>query len=475
MDQTKLDLIKQAQEYAKIIYKNHYRLSGENVYEHALRVSEKLLKSGIKDEKIIVASLLHQTLGTPNIDKELVCNEISNKFGKDVLEIVKNYHELQTTKISHEGTQGLNDKLIIQTYINLVKDLRVLLIRLADKADNIDTAYALSRELGLKMAGRALYLYAPIARLLQLGNLYKDLENGGFKVLHPNKFYTIEQAVKQKLPQLEAFFSENIPAVQELLKENGIESEINYRIKHIYSIYKKVQKYHLKVDKKNPDFSQIYDISAMRIIVETLEDCYKAEDLMNQIWEQQLDFRDDYIKTPKPSGYQSLHNVYKTDNGDFIEVQIKTKQMHEFNEFGLASHVFYKIGDKFKKNLKDNPDFIKEFSNWKQEQEIDESGSKITQFEAKTYAFTPKGDIIEIPAGGCVVDFAYGVHTSVGNSCSGALVNGQIQKLNYVIKTGDTVEIKTSPTRKKPNRDWLDFVKSERAKTNIRKELRLSE
>jgi GTP pyrophosphokinase len=469
------NLIEQAKQFAQKLYKDHYRISGENVYFHALRVSERLAKTGVKDEKLTIAAILHLALEIPQDNKAETIQQIEELFGHEVLEVIKAYTELHITKVTHEGSHGLNDKYIVQTYINLVKDLRVLLIRLADKVDNINTAYALPRELGIVVAQKALYVYAPIARLLQLSSIYKILENGAFKILYPDKYYEIEQLLNEKMPKLQEFFAQEIPVIKDLLAENGIKADITYRIKHLYSIYKKAQKYMLKEGADaNPKYSEVYDISAMRIVVDSVEDCYEVEDLMNRIWEQQDKFRDDYIKDPKQSGYQSLHNVYQTDKGDFVEVQIRTREMHEFNEFGSASHIFYKIGDKFKKNLKENPNFVKELSDWKKNQEMDESSSQIKHFESKVYAYTPKGDIIEIPAGGCVLDFAYGVHTSVGNGCIGAIVNGQMQKLTHVIKTGDTVEIKTSNTRKKPNRDWLDFVKSEKAKTHIRKELRLN-
>lgn len=465
--------LKTASLFAKKLYKDFTRLSGENAYEHALRVTRKLIDSNITDENVLVASLLHLAFETPNINKKELTSQLKEAFGEDILQIIQIYNELHSIKVAHEGTQGLNEKLIIQTYMNLAKDIRVLLIRLADRADNIETAYALPRELGIQVAQRSLYVYSPIARLLQLNTITKELENGGFKILYPSRFYEIEQEIKEKLPHLEEFLNKNIPVIKEILLESGINCEITYRIKHIYSIHKKSQKYISSGLATSKNLSEIYDISAMRIIVDTTELCYKTEDILNKLWERQDKLRDDYILSPKPSGYQSLHNVYKTEDGSFVEIQVRTHEMNELNKFGKASHLAYKLGDKFKKNMQENPNFLKDVSGWSKELETNEGITKIKHFENKVYVFTPKGDIIEIPNGGCIVDFAYGVHTKIGNSCVGGLVNGVIQKLNYVLKTGDVVEIKTSLSKRKPNHDWLKFVKSDKAKVHIRKELRI--
>lgn len=462
--------VQKAKNFAKSLHTKDSRLSGENVYDHTLRVHNKLKDSGVTDDNILIAALLHQALTySTEVEKEIL-----KEFGEDVTNIVRGYNALSEKKVAHEGTQGINEKYIIQTYLNLAKDLRVLLIRLADKADNIETAFALTRKHRKQVAERAFYVYAPITRLLGLSSLTKDLENGAFKVLYPKEYFLIETAITDRKPTIEKFFRENIPVVKDLLKEEGIKADISYRIKHIYGIYRKAKHLAGKGLKKiGKDYSGVYDIAAMRVIVDTEENCYKTEALLCELWDSIVEVRDDYIKNPKPSGYKSIHNHHIADDSLQIEVQIRTKEMHEINEYGPASHVYYKVGESLKKNLGRSDDILKELSQWKEEQLNNEGDTSLDQFTDNVYAFTPKGDIIELPKGSSVIDFAYGVHTGIGNSCVGAVVNGEIVKLDYQIRNGDQVIIKTLSSKKLPSRDWLKFAKSARTKAHIRKALRI--
>jgi len=208
-------------------------------------------------------------------------------------------------------------------------------------------------------------------------------------------------------------------------------------------------------------------MAAMRVIVPTIQDCYKAEALISEIWEPIPEARDDYIKSPKPSGYQSIHDLHQAEKDIQVEVQIRTREMHEYNEFGPASHIFYKTGTHLKENLEKNPNWLKDLVNWNLD-------SPLSQVSKNVYAFTPKGDIMELPEGATAVDFAYAVHTNVGHRCVGALVNGEIVSLGYEIKNGDQIEVRTLSSKKKPSADWLNFVKSPRAKTEIKRALNLT-
>ncbi len=462
--------IQKAKNFTKTLHSKDFRLSGENVYEHTLRVHNKLREAGVTDENILIAALLHQA---PTYSNEIL-KEIDKNFGKEIESIVRSYNVLSHIKVAHEGTQGINEKYIIQTYLNLAKDLRVLLIRLADKADNIETAFALTRKHRKLVAERALYVYAPITRLLGLSILTKDLENGAFKVLYPKEHFLIENAIKERKPTIDKFFKGNIPVVRDLLREQGIKADLTYRIKHVYGIHRKAKHLANKELKKiGKDYSGVYDIAAMRVIVDTEENCYKAEALLCELWDHVVEVRDDYIKNPKPSGYRSIHNHHIVDNDMQIEIQIRTKEMHEINEYGPASHFYYKVGENLKKNLSKNPDWLKELANWREAQTKDEKDNSLEHFSDRVFAFTPKGDIIQLPKGATIIDFAYEVHTGVGNSCIGAAVNGEIEKLDYQIQNGDQIEIRTLSSKKKPSRDWLDFAKTSKARAHIRKTLRL--
>lgn len=461
--------LKKAKKLAQKIHKNESRLSGDTVVDHLFRVYDKLTNIGVEDENILVGALLHQC---PTKDKSML-NQIKSNFDKDVVKIVKTYQNLSDTDIPCPNGTNINEKYIIQTYLNLAEDLRVLLIRLADKADNIKTAHALNPKKRQRVAQRAMYLYAPIARLLGLYKLTSDLENGAFKHLYPDKYFQIKKAVNKKRPFYDKFFKETTRVLKDLFEERSIDVVITYRIKHIYGIHKKAQQIMQKHDgiKIGKDYSGVFDMAAMRIIVNTKKQCYEVEDILNQIWEQIMEVRDDYIQNPKPSGYKSLHNHYKTRNGMQIEIQIRTHKMHEENEFGTASHVFYKVGNYFKDKLKDNPNWLKELHHWQEEKQLKEADTELKQFKNTVYAFTPKGDIIELPKDATAIDFAYSIHTSIGHSCVGAIVNDEIKKLTYKIQNGDRIKIQTSSSKKKPSADWMDIAKTSRAKTAIRKKL----
>ncbi len=454
-----------AKKFAKDLHKDHKRISGENYYDHVLRVYNKLKQVGIKDDAILIAALLHQSLA---FSKE-TAPIIESTFGKQVLDLVENYQKLSDAKV--DIGNGFNEKYVLQTYMNLAKDMRVLLIRLADKVDNIATAFALPKKQRKIVAERALNIYSPICRLLGLMQFTKTLEDHAFKILYPSQYYKIESTISEKRPQLQKYLIETKSVLRDLLNERNIKSQIDYRLKHIYGIHRKILKYAKKGERIGKQYEGIYDIAAMRILVKTKDQCYEAEGLLNELWTPVPNTRDDYIQNPKASGYQALHNTYKVEDNVNLEIQIKTEDMHEVSEYGLASHIFYKIGDRFKQNLRDNPNWIKELDSWKLEAGIKEKEAKITHFSDNVYVFTPQGDIKRLDQGATTLDFAYEIHTKVGNSCIGAIVNDKIEKLEYKLKNGDQVEIRTLSSKKKPSRDWLNIAKTRKAQNAIRKSL----
>jgi GTP pyrophosphokinase len=254
--------------------------------------------------------------------------------------------------------------------------------------------------------------------------------------------------------------------IYDYLEKNGIKPKISYRIKTEYSIFEKAIRYK-EQGKLKGDYANLYDIAAMRILVETVEECYLVEDLLNKIWTSESSERDDYIANPKPGGYSSLHNVFRIDQDFVVEIQIKTFEMHEENEYGNSSHLFYKYGSHFRKYLKNNPEWLKNSG-------ISHiiNSDKLGHFSDFVYVFTPKGDIIELPRGATTLDFAYAIHEDIGNHCIGAMVNKKIEKLSYVLNDGDKIEIKISNSKNNVNKDWLDIVNTRYARKCVRKAVR---
>lgn len=450
-----------ARDLAQKVHLGQYRMSGEGYFDHVTRVMDNLVNIMVTDEEILCAALLHHSLDLNND----YANEIKETLGEEVLRLVKEYQNVSRSGLSNIDPNELNEKLIIQTYLNLTNDPKILLIRLADKVDNIKTCHQLPIDKARKVSERAIYIYSPICQLVGLNSFVKELENEAFKILNPMEYYKIEEYKKENLDQINEKLEEIREFIKDILKDKNIPSEIDFRIKSNYSVFKKLQKYKKKDEDR--EIESIYDIAAMRIIVGEVEECYESEDILKQIWDADSDERDDYIATPKPSGYRSLHNVFTIGDNLKMEVQIKTKSMHNENEYGVASHAFYKMNTSMRKSIETKPDLLKQLSF-----DINNSDLKINQFTDKVYVFTPKGDIVELPRGANIIDFAYAIHKDIGNSCIGGFVNDEYQKLTYELQDGQKVEIKTSKSKKKPSRDWVDSVKTKRAKDEIRKALK---
>ena len=469
--------VQKAKEIAKQIHENHKRLSGETYADHSTRVFKKLKKHNIREESTLIAALLHHSL---RYSAE-VENEIKKLFGEDVLTLIKNYAAISSAKIERDSPRGFNEKYIMQTYINLSKDIRTIAIRVADKADNLEHSWALPKEKRDYNAEKALHLYSPLARIIGMSRLAVELENEAFKILHPEEYYKIERLIKRQRPKINKLFGEVKRFLGGLLEENGIKRyEIQSRIKHQYGLFRKAVHFDNCGKEVGNEYENMYDFAALRVLVNNVEECYLVENLLKDLWDYLPEERDDYIENPRPSGYKAIHNAFEIDKDFVAEVQIKTFDMHEQSEYGLSSHLLYKIGDKdraskateeFKKYLRENPYWFKDLNFWEIERSLSEFSPK-TPFGEMVYAFTPKGDIIELPKGATVLDFAYAIHAGLGHSCIGAFVNSGIVKLDYIVGNGDVVEIKTLKSKKKPSRDWLGIVKTKRAKAAIRKGLR---
>lgn len=456
-----LNIVEKARAFAKKAHENHLRISGESYFDHVSRVARLLEENNVSDPDIISGAYLHHIFDLENVTKEYLTNE----FGGGISDIVAEYDRVSKSEISSIDPKNCDESIIVQTYLNLIKNPKTLIVRLADKVDNIRSAYVLPRLNAKRVAEKAMYLYSPICQLLGIHKFVVKLENEAFKILSPGEYYSIESYLKKKQPDMENVLKDTSEFIKEILVEKAILPTIDYRIKHIYSIYRKAQKY--REIKNYRGLSHIYDIAAMRILVDTVENCYLTEDILKQIWKDMPEERDDYISKPKPSGYKSIHNTFIVSPTVNLEIQIKTFEMHENNEYGLASHAFYKTGEKLKGAMQTDTSWLKKVNFIKSRGDI-----RIDYFTKHVYVFTPKGDIIKLLKGATPVDFAYAIHKDLGNSCVGVNVNGEIQKLTYPLIDGDRVEIKTQKNKKLPSSDWLDFVKTRKAREEIRKALR---
>ncbi|OGC57342.1 hypothetical protein A3H26_00030 [candidate division WWE3 bacterium RIFCSPLOWO2_12_FULL_36_10] len=467
-----MNKIEQAKKLARQIHKGQFRLNGESYYNHVERVFNKLYNAGVRDETVLISALLHNSLQYSDSPK----SQIQKQFGPEVLFIIEQYKKLTEKTIKRNSPKNFNEKYIIQTFLNLAKDIRVLLIRLADRADNIESAFIFPLERRERAAERALYVYSPICRLMGGLNFTRTLEDEAFKILHPQQYFQIKKLIDKKKEKINKLFAESEEVLREILDERNINAKINHRIKHAYGIYRKSLLYISKGINPGKNFENILDVAAMRFVVNTVEECYIVEDILKQLWNEVSDSRDDYIRSPKPSGYQSLHNAFKVDRQLVIEVQIRTHEMHEISEFGKASHMFYKqrfykMGDNIKEKFLDNISILKEINYWNIENKSASKEFEFTQFDKFVYVFTPKGDIIELPKGATVLDFAYSIHEDLGHSCSGCLINEKIAKLETQLKDGDLVEIRVSKNKKVPSPDWLDIAQTKRAKHFIKRAL----
>ncbi len=449
-----------AKALAESCLKDRFRASGEAYITHVSKVVYEVKSIGITEENLIALAYLHHN---PDFDNDYYA-KIANEFDVNLADLVKGYHDFAHRHLPLIRPGHANEKIIIQTFLNLINDPKLLVVRLIDRAESIKTAHMLHAEKREENAYKALYIYSPVCQLTGLYKYVRILEDNALKLLDPKNYYFIKKYRGLNKSSFENELNEAKSVISEFLHSEDIHHDLKYRVKHTYSIYKKIKRKYGTVNEEG--LYKIKDIVAMRIVVDTVEDCYKTEDILNSLFEPYPEERDDYISKPTPSGYRSLHNLYKLTNDLDVEIQIKTYQMHEFNEFGVASHFVYKTGAKFSKDIQGNPNILKDL-NFFEGNEL-----KIDHFANNVYVFTPAGDIIELPKGANLIDFAYSIHFDIGNRCIAGKVNGEVQKLTYELKDGDYVEIKTSNQKKKPSFDWLKDVKTKRASDSIHKALK---
>jgi len=454
--QADVGLLQQAYIFSAKAHKGQTRLSGEPYLIHPLEVAYTLTKMNL-DIPSIVSGFLHDTIEDSYVEKK----EIEDYFGKEIADLVDGVTKISKIplKTSEESRVENFRKMILA----MSKDIRVILIKLADRYHNMQTLNFLSPEKQTEIAMETLEIYAPLAHRLGIEWLKGELEDAAFKYLKPVEYKLIVDSIKAKKKEREEYIREVISLLQKRFDQFHMEAEISGRAKQLYSIYRKMVQEGLNID-------DIYDITAFRVIVPDIKSCYEALGLIHSFFKPIPGKFSDYIALPKGNMYQSLHTKVIGPHGEKIEIQIRTHEMHKVAEEGIAAHWKYKEGTAF--NPKEDKVFawLRRIIEWQQELKDNKEFMeifKIDLFPDEVYVFTPKGDVRELPKGATPVDLAYAIHSELGNLCVGAKVNGKIVPLRYILKSGDTVEILTNPSHK-PSKDWLSFVTTSKAKTKIR-------
>ena len=395
-------------------------------------------------------------------DTPVTADELEQKFGKEVLELVEGVTKLDKIKfVSAEDEQAEN---LRKMFFAMAKDYRVIIIKLADRLHNMRTLDALKPEKQIKIATQSLKIYAPLAGRLGLSFVKCELEDLAMRYLYPDDYYELVEFIKTKSKERQQFIEKICDELKAKLQELGIEGEVNGRQKHLYGIYKKMLK-------QGKNIEQIYDISAVRVIVNEVQDCYTVLGAIHTMWMPLPGRFKDYIAMPKPNGYQSLHTTVITKFKETFEIQIRTYEMHRIAEYGIAAHWKYKEGKTGATKIDDQINWLREVMDTQRESSDSHEFLENIEgnvFTDEVYVFTPKGKVLNLPVGSTTVDFAYAIHSAVGNKCIGAKVNGKIVPLNTVLNTGDIVEILTTNSGKGPSRDWIKFVKTASARTKIR-------
>ncbi len=454
-------LVEKAYEWAARLHDGQFRKSGEPYLSHPMEVAYILAQMKL-DLPTIAAGLLHDAVE----DTSITLEDIEKEFGKEVAFIVDGVTKLKNLPgpINKISKQAENIRKII---FAMSKDLRVILVKLADRLHNMRTLQHQPEHKRQRIAKETLEIYAPLAGRLGIDWVKSELEDLCFKYLYPQEYEKLKEEVEKRVAASQEYVEKVKSILQELLEKNNIKGEVLGRVKHLYSIYKKLQKYNLTIN----DLDQIYDIIGFRAIVNTVEECYKTLGLVHALWTPIPGRFKDYISLPKPNMYQSLHTTVLGPEGKKVEIQIRTKYMDQIANEGIAAHFLYKEGFfsskyhqyKYLEWLNKLVELQKEL---KHPREFLDS-LKLDLFPEEIYVFTPKGDVITLPIGATPLDFAYTIHTDIGNRCVRAYVNDKLVPLDYKLQTGDIVKIETSPYQK-PSRDWLKIVVTGRARSRIK-------
>lgn len=457
-----LDMLKLAYDFALEAHEGQNRASGEPYIMHPLATAQKLAEMKL-DLTTITAGLLHDI---PE-DTKFTLQDLNKNFGQDVAKLVEGITKLG--KLKYRGMERYAENLR-KMFVAMSDDIRVVLIKFADRLHNLKTLDALPADKQFRIAQETLEIYAPIADRLAIGQIKGELEDLAFKYVYPEDYKWITKIIPREYKAKEKYLKEIKEQVKENLAKESItidEISVQGRTKHLYSLYKKLLRPHI-----NRDLNKIYDLIALRLIVPNVTDCYSTLGILHSLYRPMPGRIKDYIANPKPNGYQSLHTTVFTDDGEIVEFQIRTRKMHEQAEYGIAAHWNYKeSGGKIKSIKNQNLKWLNELVEWQKKIKDNDQflqTVKLDVFQNRIYVFTPKGDVIELPEAATPIDFAYHVHSSLGDKCVGARVNEQLVNLGYQLKSGDIVEILTDKNRKTPNPDWIDMVKTAMARSKIR-------
>lgn len=452
-----VELLNKAWDYATKMHANQFRDSGEPYITHPVAVCGILFDLGL-DCSTLAAALLHDCVE----DTPATNEEITALFGEEVAELVAGVTKLD--KIAFKSKEEEQAENFRRMFFAMAKDIRVIIIKLADRLHNMRTISSISPERQHAMASETLEIFAPLASRLGLSYLKCELEDLCLKVLEPEVYDQLAKEITLKRAERQELVNQICARLTSLLDELKIKGEVSGRPKHFYSIYKKMKS-------NNRTFDQIYDLTAVRVIVENVKDCYEVLGMIHTLWKPIPGRFKDYIAVPKPNNYQSLHTTVMTTYGMPFEIQIRTYEMHKIAEYGIAAHWKYKEKRGEANELDEKLQWLRGVMDVQSEnstpQEFYES-LKFDLYSGQVFVFTPKGDVVTLPEGSNPIDFAYNVHTAIGNKCVGAKINNKMVPLETKLNTGDYVEIITSPTSKGPSRDWLRFVKTSQAKSKIK-------
>lgn len=457
LPKAKCDDVTKAYNLAEEAHKDQRRVSGEPYILHPLAVAQILADMKI-DTTTITASLLHDVVE----DTSYTLDDLKKMFGKEVAFLVDGVTKLSRLNYRTKEDQQLNS--MRKMFLAMAKDVRVVVIKLADRLHNMRTLRYMRSDKQKRIAQETLEIFAPLAHRLGIFNIKWELEDLSFRYLEPDKYYDLVDQMKQKRHVREEIVNEAIDVLKKALDEAHIHCEINGRPKHFYSIYKKMKK-------DNRDLSQVYDLFAIRVIVDDVKDCYGVLGIVHSLWKP-LPYRfKDYIAMPKPNNYQSLHTTVIGTRGQPVEIQIRTWEMHRIAEYGVAAHWRYKEGNQTanKDAFDEKMGWLRNLLEWQDTSNPKEfvNALKLDAFSDEVFVFSPRGDVIDLPQGAIPIDFAYRIHTDVGHRCVGAKINGKIVPLDYKLKNGDIVEIITSKVGK-PSLDWLNIVGSSESRSKIR-------
>ena len=457
MTKDEIAFVMKAYEYASEMHKDQKRKSGEPYIIHPVNVAIILADLDM-DVETIIAALLHDVVE----DTPATYDDVKNLFTEDIANIVDGVTKLN--KLNYKSSEAFQAENLRKMILAMNNDIRVIIVKLADRLHNLRTLEYMNEEKRKQKAKETIEIYAPLAGRLGIFKIKWELEDLSLRYLDPEGYYDLVEKINKKRSEREKEINEIIKRISLELDKQELHYDISGRPKNFYSIYKKMKG-------KSKSFESIYDLIAVRILVDTVKDCYAVLGIVHSMWKPLPGRFKDYIAMPKPNMYQSLHTTVISDTGEIFEIQIRTYEMHEVAEFGIAAHWKYKGGKAQGKDVDNKLDWLRQLLEWQKDLKDPKEfidTLKIDFFDDEVFVFTPNGDVVDLPEGSTPVDFAYRVHTGVGNTCVGAKVDSRIVPLNYKLKNGNIVEIITQKSSTGPSRDWLKFVKSPRARQKIK-------